>query len=147
MANVVMRPRAVRRGPRAPLSGTAYEWHHDNVLKSGAEENLWGQVTAPAGTAFRFFLDGPNFIINQSLRMDKIREENKIDGGRVELIGDGHAWYIDRVVLAAGSLYIRNMWGKSPHFRTQGVRFHFRYCSCHSANRHCVFMFFVYSML
>jgi hypothetical protein len=57
--------------------------------------------------------------------MDKIREDDEIEGGNIELIGDGYAWTLDRVVLCAGSLYMRNQLRLSPYFRNQKVRCYF----------------------
>jgi hypothetical protein len=100
--------RPVRRGWVPPGSGICRDFVTDRIMSSGLRENLFGTPNFRVGVEYKFLVDGPNFIVNRDRRLRNLIRGKKINGGPITIYGDKGEWEIDRSILCAGSMTIRN---------------------------------------
>jgi hypothetical protein len=104
-------------------SGLSGIFNSTGVLESGVGENLYGRIpNRQRGVAYKYLLDGPNFKINQAVRLDRLRLENRVEGGKMLWFGDKAVWMVDRDIICAGSVFMKNALSQYYVLRNKKVR-------------------------
>ena len=98
-------------------------FHSTGVLNSGRSENLYGRIPdQDKNFAYKYLLDGPNFLMNQTVRIRNLLRTNLVESGKMTWFGDKAMWVVDREIICAGSLMMKNELSQHYDLRDMKVR-------------------------